>query len=90
MFRIDLNRVQKGLINLITNAIKFSANGKTIFVNLEANCSENAKYYKTTRIDVIDEGIGLAKEDQKTLFSQFFKTNNEMSKAINRTVTDFD
>jgi two-component system capsular synthesis sensor histidine kinase RcsC len=26
--------VQQVLINLITNAIKFSANGKTIFVNL--------------------------------------------------------
>ena len=56
-------------INLITNSIKFSEEDKTIFVTCNVN-EHNA------RLSVKDEGIGISEEDQRHLFSSFFRGQN--------------
>jgi PAS domain S-box-containing protein len=57
------------LFNLISNAIKFSPNGKSIEV-----LSETTK--ETIRLSVKDNGIGIPLSDQKHLFERFFRGNN--------------
>ena len=37
MFKIDVNRVQQVITNLVSNAIKFSVEGQKIFVNFAAS-----------------------------------------------------
>ena len=37
MFKIDVNRVQQVITNLVSNAIKLSVEGKNIFVNFAAS-----------------------------------------------------
>jgi len=37
MFKIDVNRVQQVITNLVSNAIKFSVEGQNIFVNFAAS-----------------------------------------------------
>jgi signal transduction histidine kinase len=52
------------LDNLISNAIKFSSCGKSVFVHVRGN--EHSIY-----IEVQDEGQGISQEDQKKLFGKF-------------------
>lgn len=62
------------LINLISNAIKYSPEGAPIVVKTLAN-------EKTIRVSVIDQGMGIPEADQKHLFDRFFRASN----AINNT-----
>ncbi len=58
----DIDMLQIVLRNLITNAIKFSTPGSVIRVSSEIDGGE-------CRINVIDSGLGISAEKQKTLFS---------------------
>lgn len=57
------------LINLISNAIKFSEEGKTISINVRVEGQDAI-------VSVTDEGIGISEEDQHHLFSSFFRAAN--------------
>ena len=65
----DKKLLKNILINLITNAIKFSDEESTIWIKTIAN-EEDAV------ISIRDEGIGIAEEDQQHLFSSFFRGAN--------------
>jgi len=60
------------LINLLSNALKFSDEGATIDVRSE---SQNG----IATISVKDKGIGISKEDQEHLFSSFFRGKNALN-----------
>lgn len=66
---IDKQLLRNVLINLISNAIKYSPEEKIIKVCVELNNSE-------LKIEVIDEGYGIPEEDQKHIFERFFRANN--------------
>ncbi len=55
--------------NLVSNAIKYSPDGTPITVQVA--CAQ-----PQTRIDVIDQGIGIAIADQARLFEAFYRGNN--------------
>lgn len=50
--------------HLIDNAVKYSPNGGTVTVRIEASA-------QTAAVEVRDEGIGIAEEDMPTLFTRF-------------------
>ncbi len=50
--------------NLVSNAIKYSPPGKSIYVRLQKSAA-------TVRCEVLDEGPGLSTDDQKKLFGKF-------------------
>ncbi len=56
------------LDNLVSNAIKFSPQGKSIALRVQREIAN-----KTIRIEVQDEGPGISAEDQKNLFKTFTK-----------------
>jgi PAS domain S-box-containing protein len=66
---IDCQLLKNVLINLISNAIKYSPENKEIWVNSEV-ANGNIK------IDVIDQGIGIPDQDKPHLFERFFRANN--------------
>jgi signal transduction histidine kinase len=68
----DKKLVKNVLINLISNAIKFSGEASTITV--ESNIAGNK-----AAISVKDEGIGISKEDKEHLFSSFFRGKNAIN-----------
>ena len=68
----DKKLIKNILINLISNAIKFSDEGKTIYV-------KSVVKEKLAKISVRDEGIGISKEDQAHLFSSFFRGKNALN-----------
>lgn len=67
----DKKLVKNVLINLISNAIKFSEDSGKIHVTVRVN--EHAA------IMVRDEGIGIPQEDQQHLFSSFFRGKNAVN-----------
>ncbi|HNP33538.1 MAG TPA: PAS domain-containing sensor histidine kinase [Flavobacterium sp.] len=67
--KLDKNLIKNCIINLITNAIKYSNEGALIEFRTEITPK---KYV----ISVKDNGIGIPLEDQKYLFGAFFRANN--------------
>ncbi len=61
--------VRKIIINLCSNAIKFSPEKSKIKICSEINDSRFL-------LKIIDSGIGISKEDQKHLFDRFFRGKN--------------
>lgn len=66
---LDKKLLRHVLINLISNAIKFSEEGKSISVATSISKTE-------IKIAVKDEGIGISDEDKKHLFERFFRGHN--------------
>jgi len=65
----DRERLEQVLVNLMTNAIKYSPQGGQIVVEVERAGDE-------ARISVADFGIGVPKEEQRRLFQRFFRAAN--------------
>jgi signal transduction histidine kinase len=68
----DQKMVKQILINLISNAIKFTQEGSVV---IEAYTNEGLLH-----VDVIDTGIGIEKEDLESLFEEFTQVENVMQK----------
>ncbi|MFP5079845.1 PAS domain S-box protein [Pedobacter sp. JCM 36344] len=69
LVNLDQNLLRNCMINLISNAIKYSGDGTFIEFNTEIKDS----LYTVT---VSDNGIGIPDLDQKNLFQPFFRANN--------------
>lgn len=69
MVHLDKNLIKNCIINLVTNAIKYSAEGSVIEFTTEITSQKCV-------ISVKDKGIGIPLEDQKYLFGAFFRANN--------------
>lgn len=65
----DYLRLEQVLVNLLTNAIKYSPPGKAILVRVETSD-------KWAVVSVKDFGIGISKQDQSCLFQRFFRASN--------------
>ncbi|MCX6180799.1 MAG: PAS domain-containing sensor histidine kinase [Bacteroidetes bacterium] len=66
---LDKKILKNILFNLMSNAIKFSPEGKNIEVISEVK-------NLSVKISVKDHGIGISKADQKNLFERFFRGHN--------------
>jgi PAS domain S-box-containing protein len=66
---IDPDLFRHILQNLVSNAIKYSADGGTVHVALKCTGTQ-------TMVSVRDEGIGIPEEDQKYLFTLFHRARN--------------
>lgn len=62
----DKFRLEQALTNFLVNAIKYSPDKNKVHVNTKVS-----KYEIT--IEVIDDGIGISKENQQRIFDRFFR-----------------
>ncbi len=62
----DLDRL---VGNLVTNAVKYTRRGGHVAVRA-------CRVGREVRIEVADDGIGIAPEDQEQLFTEFFRSSN--------------
>ena len=67
--KTDRHLLHNILLNLLSNASKYSNEGKAIQLNITD--SENK-----LKIEVIDQGIGIPSEDIQYMFSRFFRAKN--------------
>ena len=71
----DSVRLSQILINLIGNAIKFNENGN-IWLNIE-HVKLTGKGKHRIKFIIRDDGIGIPKEKQATIFDEFIQVENE-------------
>ena len=64
----DKIRLSQIFINLMSNSLKFTENGKVV---VKANLVEKIGTKCYLKFQVIDNGIGIAKEDQNKVFEKF-------------------
>lgn len=74
----DKNRLAQVLMNLISNAMKFTDVGEVV-ISLE--CVNKS----SVRISISDTGIGIKKEDQKNLFTQFSQFSDDSTRNMEGT-----
>ena len=67
-FRGDASRLRQVLLNLTSNAVKFTAAGE---IRVKASLAEDGAADALLRFEVIDSGIGIAAADQARLFGMF-------------------
>jgi len=65
----DKKLLRNILINLISNAAKFSQEDSPITISAKSDGEKNA-------ITVSDKGIGISKQDQEHLFTMFYRASN--------------
>ena len=70
----DSDRIGQVLINLVTNAIKYSPQAHTVIVRV-------ARDPKNAIVSVQDFGIGIAKEHQQKIFERFYQVINPEEKT---------
>ncbi len=71
----DSVRLKQVLINLITNAIKFTDKGQ---ISLSATIEETSEKDYRLNIEVTDTGIGIAKDDQHKIFDEFVQLDTNL------------
>jgi len=64
----DAGKVKQMLLNLVSNAIKFTPEGGTVTIGA-------VRMPETVEISVADTGIGIAEADQKTIFQEFHQVD---------------
>ena len=78
----DPLRLKQIIINLISNAIKFTANGS---VTLTANTSRAANGQTSLTLCVSDTGIGIPPEHHETIFQDYVQAGSSTSRLFGGT-----
>jgi two-component system phosphate regulon sensor histidine kinase PhoR len=75
---IDPRQLEQALINLISNAIQYSDDGKSVRVLAEAVGDE-------IRLSVIDRGCGIEAKHLPRIFERFYRVDSARSRATGGT-----
>jgi signal transduction histidine kinase len=65
--RVDREAIARALVNLVNNALKYSADEKFLVVRLY-------RADGVVKLEVVDRGIGIARRDQSKIFEKFYRT----------------
>jgi signal transduction histidine kinase len=76
----DGNRIKQILLNLLTNALKFTTSG---FIDLWVDRIQDTKKFTEVIIKVTDSGIGIKDEDIHRLFNRFSQIDNSLQRQYN-------
>ncbi len=74
----DRKRVVQVLTNLVSNAYKYTREGGRLAI-----AASSADGF--LRVSVTDSGVGISKEDQKKLFTRFFRADNPLRDEVGGT-----
>ncbi|WP_086481416.1 hybrid sensor histidine kinase/response regulator [Oceanospirillum sanctuarii] len=79
---VDSGRLEQILSNLVSNAIKFTEQGR---VDLRVSLQESNDSNCRLRFEVIDTGIGITEEAQKKLFRSFVQADETTTRKFGGT-----
>ncbi len=80
---IDLNNFDKVLLNILSNAFKYTPENGEIIVSLRTGTDENEEgalrnYFEIT---ISDTGIGIEEEKIERIFERFYQIDNDQTKS---------
>jgi signal transduction histidine kinase len=78
----DKQSLQQIFDNLISNAVKYSPQWKSVWIRVLSNTSGNVR---TIRVEIQDEGQGLTEQDKKKLFGKFTRLSAQPTGGENST-----
>jgi PAS domain S-box-containing protein len=79
----DVTRIKQIIINLLTNAVKFTPEGQVIFsISSEPSVAEGTCMLK---VSVTDSGIGIRDDDIHLLFASFSQVDTRRNRSIEGT-----
>jgi signal transduction histidine kinase len=76
LVRVDAIKFRQALLNLLSNACKFTSNGR-VMLRIRQAVEDEKKYILW---EVEDTGIGIAKEDQGRLFAAFTQVDSSATR----------
>jgi PAS domain S-box-containing protein len=76
----DPRRLKQILVNLLTNAVKFTPEDGRVILRVNADTEEDV-----IQFSVIDNGIGIAHEDLKRLFQPFVQLDSSLTRQYEGT-----
>lgn len=71
----DRERISQVLINLISNAVKYSPNGNKVVIEISQDL-------KNVTVSIQDFGLGIPKEEQDKIFDRFFRVKGKKEQNI--------
>lgn len=74
----DANKIERILLNLISNAVKYSDKGSNIYINVSDKND-------VVEITVRDTGIGIDKKDIDGIFNPFYQVDKSLSRNVEGT-----
>lgn len=77
---LDYNKMQGILVNLISNALKFTPEAGKVFVDLKTVPFVPGTDPKEIIITVMDTGIGIAQEDLDSIFDRFYQVDSSSTR----------
>ncbi len=77
--RLDQDRIQQVVTNLISNAVKYSPKKGTVTLRYSIDLQNNLE------IAIIDQGPGIAEHDQQLIFEKFRQATQPESKLVKGT-----
>lgn len=80
---MDVGRVEQSVVNILSNAIKFTPEGGTIEFEMENLSQENGII--TDRIRIRDNGIGMSPEFLEHIFEPFTQEHNDSKSTYHGT-----
>ncbi len=81
-FMGDENRIRQVLINLLGNAVKFTARGD---IHLTASCQRLSEKEATIQLEVVDQGIGIPADKIDSLFDEFVQVDMKSTREYEGT-----
>jgi signal transduction histidine kinase len=69
--RVDREAIARALVNLVNNALKYSANDKFLGVKLY-------RVNDLLKLEVVDRGIGITRREQSKIFEKFYRTGDPL------------
>lgn len=73
---IDKDKIEQVILNILSNAIKYTADAGTIEIDLRSGETEDL-----FDIVVVDSGIGIPDEDIERIFERFYRVDKARSRA---------